>query len=178
MWECENCKADVKDDLEVCWNCGNDRKGANLVPNTEELIVHDEDSDIDDQDSFEDYRIDVKSLEATRLLRFFNCLIDSVLIIIIIISIGVDSYYIIPLIFFIYYFLLESILGVTIGKMFTRTRVVNSLGIRPHFFTIFVRTLCRFIPLDPWTFGTPGGGWHDNFSSTFVISNRLRQIQE
>ena len=49
-----------------------------------------------------------------------------------------------------------------IGKIITRTKVVICLGEKPHFFTIFVRTLCRIIPLDPLTFVAKGYGWHDN----------------
>jgi hypothetical protein len=34
---------------------------------------------------------------------------------------------------------------------------------------IFLRTLCRFIPFEPISFLGGAGGWHDRFSSTFVV---------
>jgi len=174
MWECENCKADVKDSLEVCWNCGNDRNGATQVLDLGKQNVFSDSEEDAEKDYSEDLAIDVKSLEATRLLRFLNCLIDSVLLLFIPSYLwGDDGFLLTPFIAFFYYLLFESIFGVTIGKMITGTKVVNCIGVKPHIFTIFVRTLCRFIPLDPLTFGTPGGGWHDNFSRTFVISSRL-----
>ena len=32
MWICKNCKEEVEDNFDVCWNCGSDRDGA---PTTE-----------------------------------------------------------------------------------------------------------------------------------------------
>ncbi len=176
MWICKKCKSEVEDNFDVCWNCGNNEKGTIIsYPDEKEAVLPDESiEDIDAENSY-DLDIVIKALEAPVKKRFFNCLIDSVVIIVLsilpIVLTGEEILIVfMPFLFFLYYLLFESLSGATLGKIITRTRVVNSIGEKPSFFTIFVRTLCRFIPLDAFTFASAGGGWHDNFTGTYVIS--------
>ena len=52
----------------------------------------------------------------------------------------------------LYYFIMELTLGKTIGKFFTGTKVVNLNGGKPNSSEIAIRTLCRFIPFELFTF--------------------------
>ena len=83
--------------------------------------------------------------------------------------ISIDMFLII--IAFLYYFISESVLGKTIGKYITRTKVVNVKGELPSVISIFLRTILRLIPLDPISYLFNSVGWHDKFSSTYLVSN-------
>lgn len=70
----------------------------------------------------------------------------------------------------IYYTALEYTTGRTIAKFITKTRVVNEDGTTPDFRTILIRSLCRFIPFEPFSFlFAENTGWHDTLSKTKVI---------
>ena len=70
----------------------------------------------------------------------------------------------------IYYSFFEGVTGRSIGKFFTKTKVVTEDGDRPGFATIFTRSLCRCIPFNAFSFlSNDGVGWHDKFSGTRVI---------
>ncbi len=72
--------------------------------------------------------------------------------------------------FFLYYILLEGLFGFTLGKLITGTRVVKVTGGPPGFGAAAVRTLCRLIPFEAFTFlGEPGNGLHDKLSKTRVV---------
>ncbi|TVQ19935.1 MAG: CPBP family intramembrane metalloprotease, partial [Bacteroidetes bacterium] len=72
----------------------------------------------------------------------------------------------------IFYTLFETITGRTPGKYITGTRVVNLDGTKPGFVTILVRSMVRFIPLEPFSFlGAQPTGWHDRVSRTVVIKH-------
>lgn len=76
----------------------------------------------------------------------------------------------IAVIMFLYYTLTEMYFSRTFAKYFTKTIVVTSEGSRPRFQTIILRTLCRFIPLEAFTFlGGKLRGLHDLFSDTYVV---------
>ncbi len=69
-----------------------------------------------------------------------------------------------------YWVLFEYFFGKTPAKFLTRTKVVTRTGGRPTFWTILARTLCRFIPLEPFSFfGAKPIGWHDSISKTLVV---------
>ncbi len=69
-----------------------------------------------------------------------------------------------------YYSFFEGFTGRSLGKFFTRTKVVTEEGTRPDFKTIFVRSLCRHIPFNALSFlGSDTTGWHDKFSGTRVV---------
>ncbi len=69
---------------------------------------------------------------------------------------------------FLYYLIMESTRGQTIGKMITRTIVVNRYDEPPSWGEIALRTLCRMIPLEALSFLPNGIGWHDRLSHTYV----------
>ncbi len=71
----------------------------------------------------------------------------------------------------IYYSFFEGFTGRSIGKFFTKTKVVTEDGERPDFGTIFVRSMCRYIPFNQFSFlSTKEPGWHDKFSGTRVVT--------
>ena len=134
-------------------------------------------------------------LLATRGQRFMNCVLDILIVHIILISIGttiviigdVTNNYNLTnwaesttifqrllfwaILLFFYYFLTETYFSRTFAKYFSKTIVVTKDGSRPKTYTIFIRTLSRFIPLECLTFlGTNvRGGLHDLFSDTYVV---------
>ncbi|MCK6544835.1 RDD family protein [Myxococcota bacterium] len=71
-----------------------------------------------------------------------------------------------------YYFPLEALTGRTLGKLLTGTRVVDEHGQRPTMGAVFIRSLCRYVPFEPFSFLNDDRGWHDEWSHTRVV--RLR----
>lgn len=72
--------------------------------------------------------------------------------------------------FFCYYLIFESLSGQTLGKMVTKTKVVNMNNDKPGVGRIFYRTLLRLNPFDSFSyiFGQEQGG-HDLISRTRLI---------
>lgn len=69
-----------------------------------------------------------------------------------------------------YYIFFEGFTGRSIGKYFTKTKVVNEQGEKPSFSQIVIRTLCRLIPFEAFSFlGEKAIGWHDTISKTRVV---------
>lgn len=74
------------------------------------------------------------------------------------------------IILLIYYIIIETITGRSIGKYATNTKVVLEDGSKPDFNDIVIRTLCRIIPFDGLSFlGSKAHGWHDSLSKTYVV---------
>ena len=73
--------------------------------------------------------------------------------------------------FFVYYVIFEGIWARTPAKLILGTAVVNEEGSSPSFRAVLIRTLCRFIPFEPFSF-LGERGWHDRLSKTHVISTR------
>ena len=70
-----------------------------------------------------------------------------------------------------YFTLLETLTGRTMAKLITRTKVVAENGEKASLEAILIRSLCRFIPFDAFSFlGEDARGWHDTLSKTRVIS--------
>ena len=79
----------------------------------------------------------------------------------------------------IYYILGEFYFQQTIGKFFTKSIVVNEYGENPDFQTIFVRTVIRCIPIEPFSFFADNRGWHDKWTKTYVIrKDEVEKIKE
>lgn len=77
------------------------------------------------------------------------------------------------LIAFLYYYLTEMYFSRTIAKLITHTIVVNRDGSRPTKKSYLIRSLCRFIPFEAFSFfGLTARGWHDAFSNTYVVKKR------
>jgi len=75
----------------------------------------------------------------------------------------------------IYYATLEGISGQSIGKVLTRTKVVTETGEKPDFGTILLRTVCRYIPFEAFSFlGSDAIGWHDSISKTRVVPSDFK----
>ncbi len=78
---------------------------------------------------------------------------------------------------FVYYMVLETYCGKTIGKFFTKTHVVTETGEKPGIGAVLIRSLCRNIPLylNELSFLFGGDlpvGWHDKFSKTRVVADK------
>lgn len=71
----------------------------------------------------------------------------------------------------IYYSFFEGFTGRSIGKFFTKTKVVTEDGEKPDFGTIVIRSFCRYIPFNHFSFlgSSKEPGWHDKFSKTRVV---------
>lgn len=69
-----------------------------------------------------------------------------------------------------YFLIFEGITGRSLAKYITKTKVVDERGQKPDFGTIFIRTLCRFIPFEVFSFlSSDATGWHDTISKTRVV---------
>jgi len=72
----------------------------------------------------------------------------------------------------VYYFSFEFFTGRTLGKLITRTRVVDDDGNKPSWRKILGRTFTRIVPFEAFTFlGKNGRGLHDRWPKTYVIKN-------
>ena len=133
-------------------------------------------------------------LWATRGQRFINCILDTLIVHIILVSIAttlviignvINNYdlskwiestttlerlLLWAILLFLYYFLTEAYFSRTFAKYFTKTIVVTQNGSRPKIHLILIRTLTRFIPLECLTFlWGDFRGLHDLFSDTYVV---------
>ena len=112
--------------------------------------------------------------------RLYNFLIDSIVffIIVLIFSILLKNYierqnlkYLMILLYYIYYFILELTTAQTIGKMITKTRVVNTGNSeKPNFTRIFIRTISRSIPIDFFILFV-----RIEWNSRYFIQNRIKE---
>lgn len=116
---------------------------------------------------------------ATSLSRFYNLLIDTCVIVMIVLIIKDILYFnfnqeahariLVSLVIFLYYFLSEVLFKQTIGKIITNTRVRASGN---FFKQLSIRTLCRLIPF--YQVSALIGNkqpWHDKFSNTRVVKD-------
>ena len=130
---------------------------------------------------------------APRGLRFANLVIDSVAHTLVVIALfafvassdpelmkriaaddsPLNAYIIGVCVALLYYVPQESLFGWTLGKLVTRTRVVDEAGNRPTFGRVLGRTLLRFVPFEAFTF-LGELGLHDRASGTRVV--RIPQI--
>ncbi|RAV29698.1 RDD family protein [Sinomicrobium soli] len=83
----------------------------------------------------------------------------------------------------LYYAVMESATGRTIGKFITNTRVINEQEEKATLNEAVVRSLCRLIPFEAFSFlGGEGRGWHDSIPKTYVVDIRKyeeeKQIRE
>ncbi|MEE1943639.1 RDD family protein [Pedobacter sp. KR3-3] len=70
---------------------------------------------------------------------------------------------------FVYYLGFELAFQTSAGKLLTGTRVIKNEGNKLDFKTTFLRTLCRYIPFEPFSFAFSRTGWHDRWSDTSVV---------
>lgn len=70
----------------------------------------------------------------------------------------------------LYYLFMEALTQRTLGKYITGTKVIMEDGSKPEMGHIAIRTLCRLIPFEVFSFlGETGRGWHDSLSKTIVV---------
>ena len=87
---------------------------------------------------------------------------------------GFEEYIFGIIVMVFYYVIAESYFSRTIGKLITKTVVVDINGEKPESATILKRTLCRLIPFNHFSFfGGNARGWHDSISNTYVVSKEL-----
>lgn len=67
----------------------------------------------------------------------------------------------------VYYIICESVLGSSPAKYLTQTRVIDYDGNKPSVKKVIIRTLCRLIPFEGFSFFA-NDGWHDKISETTV----------
>jgi len=78
---------------------------------------------------------------------------------------------------FIYFSIIESITQRSLGKYATNTKVVVLSAEKPEVKDILLRSLCRMIPFDAFSFlGDSGRGWHDSLSNTYVVD--IKKLKE
>ena len=109
-------------------------------------------------------------------IRLYNFLIDSLVffVLVIIFTMLLNEYvaqedlkYMMILVYYLYYFIMEWTTGQTVGKMITKSKVVTSdTQEKPSASRIFVRTLCRLIPIDFFSYLFIPIGIHDRLSKT------------
>ena len=129
---------------------------------------------------------DWREHDASRKKRFLNYLVDVVAFLLLSFAAGfllaitgnadvaTDTIYsrlISVAILCSYYFVFEASSGKTLGKVITKTRVVDEQGEKPTPTNILGRTLCRLIPFDALSFLGSGLGWHDSISKTYVVND-------
>ena len=109
-------------------------------------------------------------------IRLLNFIIDSILFFIIVIVFSllfknmVEKEHLkifMIILYYSYYFIFEYFIGQTIGKMITKTKVVNiNDDEKPNFIKIIIRTLSRLIPIDFLSYLFISNGIHDLLSKT------------
>ena len=81
-----------------------------------------------------------------------------------------DTSLVFYLIYPLYFVFFEGIWQKTPAKFLSKTKVITREGAKPSFGTILVRSLCRLIPLDAFTYLSVNPvGWHDSISKTLVV---------
>ncbi len=77
------------------------------------------------------------------------------------------------IIILLYFSTFEVLFQKTLGKFISKTIVVLEDGSKPSFQDILLRSLCRLIPFEAFSFlGAEGKGWHDSMSNTYVVDEK------
>ena len=119
-------------------------------------------------------------MEASKWRRLINWLIDNVLVLMLLamltrVVLGADATQlqlrlVSMSLLFGYYVVAEFYFQRSLGKVLTRTLVVSRHDERPTLAAILLRTLCRFIPLEPLSLlFSSSRTWHDALSQTKVV---------
>lgn len=74
--------------------------------------------------------------------------------------------------YLVYYFLFETFTARTLAKFITGTIVIDEFGEKPSARTVLIRTLCRLIPFEHFSF-LGDRGWHDSISKTYVVKKHI-----
>lgn len=68
-----------------------------------------------------------------------------------------------------YYVVMEHYYQKTLAKLFTKTMVISDKGTKPSLNDIFIRTVCRLIPINHFSDFFTWNGLHDRLSNTRVV---------
>lgn len=143
-----------------------------------------------------DEQIDLNYCRASTGKRFANYLIDVMLFYIVAILLGIAIGLLRPdllpgeeqgfaesIISLVCYGLLMFIVeaacgGKTLGKLITGTKAVNTDGSNINFQKALLRNFIRCIPFEALSaLGSPSNPWHDAWSHTMVIDEKLLDLQ-
>jgi uncharacterized RDD family membrane protein YckC len=81
------------------------------------------------------------------------------------------------LLYALYYFIFESLMQSTPGKILTKSLVINEYGEKPTRKELVVRSLVRLVPFEALSCLSEQG-WHDRWSNTWVVKKEeLQKIQ-
>lgn len=184
---CANQKLDIKNGII----CNLTNAPANFLTTCNEYV---EDLQLKTSYEFEQIQKSVTKKAASKNKRFANYIIDIIIFYIFCMIIGGALGILIALINpewlsvfdndnaileylfgficgMIYYTALEATTGRTIGKYITKTKLVDEHGNKPNLKTVLLRSLCRHIPFDAFSFlGSDETGWHDTLSKTRVVN--------
>jgi len=110
--------------------------------------------------------------------RFVTFLIDYVIValiaIVVVIAVGMRGSVGIYVAFygskFVYYAIMEYAFGRTIGKFVIGTTVVRENDLEKiSMGQALGRSICRFVPFEPFSFLGSVRGWHDSWTNTIVV---------
>lgn len=153
---CSHCNQEIADGAKFCTHCGT------VIPTN-------------------------ISLPASWGRRLGNHIIDTVVIQLVIVGIITFAIMVVNLedrgpasvvgmigaisLYVVYFLVLETLFGTTVGKMITGTKVVNKEGNKPRFLQVLGRSFARYIPLEfiSFLFHKYPVGWHDSLSGTYVV---------
>lgn len=86
---------------------------------------------------------------------------------------GITQYAIIYSSYVVYYTLMEGALeGKSLGKFVTRSRAIRDDDTALTWKDALIRSLCRLIPFEAFSFLGSSRGWHDSISKTKVVLDR------
>lgn len=136
-----------------------------------------------DDDTILDINQEAKYEDASAGIRFANYIIDLIGFYALVFIIGIifalsnitieesrlNDYIFGITIMILYYMITEGLSGRSLGKLITKTKVINMENEKPSFINILGRTMCRFIPFEAFSFLGDGKGWHDSISKTRVV---------
>jgi len=130
---------------------------------------------------------DYREYLAPKWKRFLNFIIDAYLVQIIFgviiggLAVLFDQEYIIEnelwlnvagiLFMLLHYFLAELLLGKTLGKLITGTKVISLEERKPTTKQILYRTFSRIVPFEPFSLLFGYNAWHDEWTETAVVNN-------
>lgn len=172
---CSKCGNELIENAAFCSNCGEMVKSTNTKKKKVEKKVEKKESIKEEVNNSEEIELQ----KASQGKRFVDFIIDYVVVGRLVIPFMVGllfpygdevTWYVANIIFVIlYFFIFEHFTGKTLGKVITRTKVLNLLDEKPTAGQILIRTLCRFIPFEPFSYlSTRPVGWHDTLSKTYV----------
>lgn len=165
---CSKCGVENNDSVNFCKGCGGQVKTNPTVQPVSQ-------------------NVDVV-LPASMLRRFINFFVDRIAVYVFagVVLFSVDlvvsgniAIILAIIAYLFYHFIFEALFQRTIGKLFTRTKVVDMEGNKPSLLKLFGRTLSRYIPFEPlsFLFGAYPVGWHDKLSKTMVVSSDMTPDQ-